>query len=145
MTQFYINFSRQKHQIDVSNVSFIAWDSQVSFVTPFHFSFKVPLSLNIVETYLDKNAILFKLNAPNTFIPGWFRACSRVLNVHCLFVNSLSNIISMHGMSNILDLNPNCWETPEQIFFSNQCIWIKINTISFLSLFHFSRILPLKT
>ena len=95
LTQFYINFSRQKHQIDVSNVSFNACDSQVSSVTPFHFSFKVPLSLNIVETYLDQSAMLFKLKTPNTFIPGWFRACSRVLNVHFLFVNGLSNTISM--------------------------------------------------
>ena len=29
-TQFYINFSRQEHEIDVSFVSFKAWDSQVS-------------------------------------------------------------------------------------------------------------------
>ena len=38
----YIYFSRQKHQIDVLYVSFNAWDSQVSFYTPFHFSFTVP-------------------------------------------------------------------------------------------------------
>ena len=35
MTQFYINFSRQEHQIDVSYVSFKTWDSQVSAYTPF--------------------------------------------------------------------------------------------------------------
>ena len=43
VTQFYINFSRQEHQIDVLYVSFNAWDSLVSFYTPFHFSFTVPL------------------------------------------------------------------------------------------------------
>ena len=42
-TEFYINFSRQEHQIDVLYVSFNAWDSQVSSYTPFHFSFTVPL------------------------------------------------------------------------------------------------------
>ena len=42
-TQFYINFSRQEHQIDVLYVSFKTWDSQVSAYTPFHFSFTVPL------------------------------------------------------------------------------------------------------
>ena len=34
LTQFYINFSRQEHQIDVLYVSFNAWDSQVSSYTP---------------------------------------------------------------------------------------------------------------
>ena len=43
LTKFYINFSRQEHQIDVLYVSFKAWDSQVSAYTPFHFSFTVPL------------------------------------------------------------------------------------------------------
>ena len=43
--QFYINFSRQKHQKDVLNVLFNAWDSQVSFYTPFHFSLSVPLTI----------------------------------------------------------------------------------------------------
>ena len=43
LTQFYINFSRQEHQIAVLYVLFNAWDSQVSFYTPFHFSFTVPL------------------------------------------------------------------------------------------------------
>ena len=40
-TQFYINFLRQKHQIDDFLVSF---NSQVSAYTPFHFSFTVPLT-----------------------------------------------------------------------------------------------------
>ena len=44
-TQFYINFSRKGHQINVLYVSFNAWDSQVSSYTPFHFSFTVPLKL----------------------------------------------------------------------------------------------------
>ena len=53
LTQFYINFSRQEHQIDVLYVLFNAWDSQVSFYTPFHISFTVPLSKKMKEnTYL---------------------------------------------------------------------------------------------
>ena len=44
-TQFYINFSRQEHQIDVSFVSFKTCDSQVLAYTSFHFSFTVPLSM----------------------------------------------------------------------------------------------------
>ena len=44
LTQFYINFLRQKRQIDVLYVSFNAWDSQVLFYTPFQFSFTVPLN-----------------------------------------------------------------------------------------------------
>ena len=44
LTQFYINFSRQEHQIDGLYVSFKTWDSQVSAYTPFHFSSTVPLS-----------------------------------------------------------------------------------------------------
>ena len=43
LTQFYINFSRQEHQIGVLYESFNSWDSQVSSYTPFHFSFTVPL------------------------------------------------------------------------------------------------------
>ena len=43
LTEFYINFSRQEHQIDVLYVLFKTWDSQVSAYTPFHFSFTVPL------------------------------------------------------------------------------------------------------
>ena len=43
LTQFYFNFSRQKHQIDVLYVSFNTRDSQVSSCTPFYFSFTVPL------------------------------------------------------------------------------------------------------
>ena len=42
-SQFYINFSRQEHQINVLYVSFNAWDSQVSAYILFHFSFTVPL------------------------------------------------------------------------------------------------------
>ena len=44
-SQFYINFSRQEHQIDFLYVSFKTWDSQVSAYTPFHFSFTVPLMI----------------------------------------------------------------------------------------------------
>ena len=44
LTQFYINFSRQKHQIDILYVSFNAWDPQFPSYTLFHFSFTVPLS-----------------------------------------------------------------------------------------------------
>ena len=43
LTQFYINFSRQEHPIDVLCILLNAWDSQVSSYTPFHFSFTVPL------------------------------------------------------------------------------------------------------
>ena len=43
-SQFYTNFSKQEHQIDVS---FNAWDSQVLSYTPFHFSFIVPLNQKI--------------------------------------------------------------------------------------------------
>ena len=43
LTQFYINFSRQEHQIDILYVSFNSWDSQVSSYTPIPFSFTVPL------------------------------------------------------------------------------------------------------
>ena len=44
LTQFYINFSWQEHQVNVLYVSFNAWDSQVSAYTPFHFFFTVPLN-----------------------------------------------------------------------------------------------------
>jgi len=47
LTQFYVNFSRQEHQIDVLKVSFNSWDSQVSAYTSFHFSFTVPLNKNL--------------------------------------------------------------------------------------------------
>ena len=50
LTQFYIHFSRQEYQTDVLNVSFNAWDSQVSSYTPFHFSFTPPL----IEKFDDK-------------------------------------------------------------------------------------------
>ena len=43
LTHFYVNFTRQEHQIDVLYVLINAWDSQVSSFTPFHFSFTVPL------------------------------------------------------------------------------------------------------
>ena len=45
LTQFYINFSRQEHQLNVLYVSFKTWDFQVSAYTPFHFSFTVPLNI----------------------------------------------------------------------------------------------------
>ena len=44
LTQFYINFSRQEHRIDVLYVSFKTWDSQGLAYTPFHFSSTVPLT-----------------------------------------------------------------------------------------------------
>ena len=44
LTQFYVTFSRQEHQIDFLQVSLKSWDSQVSAYTPFHFSFTIPLS-----------------------------------------------------------------------------------------------------
>ena len=61
LTQFYINFSRQEHQIDVLYVSFNAWDSQVSFFTPFHFSFTFPLkrfwvSFSILRMQVDTSS-----------------------------------------------------------------------------------------
>ena len=39
LTEFYINFIRQEHQIDVLNVSFKTWDSQVSAYTWYPLSF----------------------------------------------------------------------------------------------------------
>ena len=42
LTQFYINFSRQEHQLELLYVSINSWDSQVSSNT-FHFSFTVSL------------------------------------------------------------------------------------------------------
>ena len=39
LTQFYVNFSKQEHQ--VLWVSINAWNSQVPAYTPFHFSFTV--------------------------------------------------------------------------------------------------------
>ena len=70
LTKFYINFLRQKHQIDILYVSFNAWESQVSFYTPFH-SFIYPLSfilyplsffLNffIINLFLHIYSILYK-------------------------------------------------------------------------------------
>ena len=56
LTQFYINFSRQEHQIDVLYVSFKTCDSQVSAYTPFHFSFTVHLKKakqNTFKTFLS--------------------------------------------------------------------------------------------
>ena len=58
LTQFYINFLRQEHQIDVS---FNAWDSQVSSYTPFHFSFTISLIiLNQFHVTLVKT-VFFRL------------------------------------------------------------------------------------
>ena len=45
LTQLYINFSWQEHQIDVLYISFNSCDSQVSVYTLFHFSFTVPLNI----------------------------------------------------------------------------------------------------
>ena len=50
LTQFYVNFSRQEHHIDVLYVSFNAWISQVSSYTAFHFSFTAPLNIRISES-----------------------------------------------------------------------------------------------
>ena len=44
LTQFYINFSRQEHQIKLSWVAIKSYSDQLSAYTPFHFSFTVPLS-----------------------------------------------------------------------------------------------------
>ena len=44
LTQFYMNFSRQERQIDMSYIYRSTPDSQVSAYTPFHFSFTVPLN-----------------------------------------------------------------------------------------------------
>ena len=54
LTQFYLNFSRQKHQIDVLlYILFNSWDSQVSAYTPFHFSSTVPLNAVLFRFYPD--------------------------------------------------------------------------------------------
>ena len=63
LSQFYINFSRQEHQIDVLYVSFNAWDSQVPFYTSFHFSwgmFFFPLLL--VKGNVRSNKMSSKVN-----------------------------------------------------------------------------------
>ena len=39
LAQFYVNFSRQEHKIDVLSFN-NSWDSQVSAYNPFNFSFK---------------------------------------------------------------------------------------------------------
>ena len=44
LTQIYIIFLRQEHQIEVLNVSLNAWNSHVHSYTPFHFPFTVPLT-----------------------------------------------------------------------------------------------------
>jgi len=53
LTQFYINFSRQEHQIELSYVSINSWDSQVSGITPFHLSYTVPLKtyVQVIQGY----------------------------------------------------------------------------------------------
>ena len=53
MTQFYINFSRQEHQIDVLYVSFKTWDSQVSAYILIHFFVTVPLSFETITLKLN--------------------------------------------------------------------------------------------
>ena len=65
LTQFYDNFSSQKHKIDVSQVSFKTQDSQVLSYTPFHFSFTVPLKVvQKSELYYCKDTTIssFKLD-----------------------------------------------------------------------------------
>ena len=47
LTQFYINFLRKDNQIDVLNVSFNAWDSQISSCTSLQFSFTVSLNTDM--------------------------------------------------------------------------------------------------
>ena len=58
LTQFYINFSRQEHQIDVLYVSFNAWDYQVSSYTPLHFSITVPLKNVLCKLWFSPNLTL---------------------------------------------------------------------------------------
>ena len=43
LTQFYINFSRQEHQIELSWFSINSKDTKVSGYIPLHFSFTLPL------------------------------------------------------------------------------------------------------
>ena len=59
LTQFYVNFSIQEHQIDVLNVSFNAWDFQVSSYTPFLFFLYSPFKY---KTYLTPFMTDFKKN-----------------------------------------------------------------------------------
>ena len=68
LTQFYINFSRQEHQIDVLYVTFKPRDSQVLVYTPIHFSFTVPL---IEKTFLSHSGLIssFLQIFQNPFIP----------------------------------------------------------------------------
>ena len=61
LIQFYINFLRQEHQIDVLYVSFKIWDSRVSSYTPFHFSFTVPLRMKNVAALTLKMERHWKL------------------------------------------------------------------------------------
>ena len=62
LTQFYINFLRQKHQIELLYVSINPWDSQVSAYAPFHFSFTVTLKkAKCLETW----KLLLLLFLPN--------------------------------------------------------------------------------
>ena len=62
LTRFYINFLRQKHQIELLYVSINPWDSQVSAYAPFHFSFTVTLKkAKCLETW----KLLLLLFLPN--------------------------------------------------------------------------------
>ena len=54
LTEFYINFSRQAHQIELLYVSINSWDSQVSAYTPLIFPLLMNPSLESRQTlYFD--------------------------------------------------------------------------------------------
>ena len=49
LSQFYINFSGQEHQIDVLYVLFNVWDSQVSSLYPLSFFLYSPFKYNLAN------------------------------------------------------------------------------------------------
>ena len=55
LKQFYTNFSRHEHQIELSWVAIKSLSDYLSPYTPFHFSFTVPLSVksNLEEEELQ--------------------------------------------------------------------------------------------
>ena len=84
LIHFYINFSRQEHQIDVLYISFNFWDSQVSSFTPIHFYFTVPLTTD--QAVLWKVASMFKTGP------------ARHVNVNCvnaLYINILTKRLEL--------------------------------------------------
>ena len=76
LTQFYINFSRQEHRIELLYVSINSWDSQISAYTPFHFSFTVPLSLliSLICIWCQKDFSLCQNTNSNFLIPSSLQA-----------------------------------------------------------------------